>query len=264
MTLSPRPVFDLDPARIQSLLQTKRYGRSLSVLETTSSTNDDARAALELGVPDGHVIAADSQRSGRGSRGNLWESPAGVDLYVSIIDRPKLSPSHRPLLSLAAGLGVVYAVETLIGTRPRPLVKWPNDVWLGERKCAGILIESISREPAAVVIGVGLNVNRKHWSSELSQIATSLIQASNPPQELDRALALACLLKEVEHWVDRLVELGPEPIIAALRERLALKGALVRCADVQGRFVGVAENGAAKIATSDGIAELMAGTLRPV
>ena len=76
---------DLAPERVLSLLATKRYGRSLEVLARTGSTNDDARAATS--APDGHVIVADAQDAGRGSRGRSWSSPPGSDLYFSVVAR---------------------------------------------------------------------------------------------------------------------------------------------------------------------------------
>jgi BirA family biotin operon repressor/biotin-[acetyl-CoA-carboxylase] ligase len=258
------PLFELEAARIQSLLRTKCYGRSLTVLESANSTNDDARTAIELGAPDGHVIVADSQRAGRGSRGNLWSSPPGKDLYLSIVDRPQLVPRQLPLLSLAAGLGVAHAVEKLVGTSPRALVKWPNDVWLGGLKCAGILTETASKHPGAVVIGIGLNVNRRDWPGELSSTATSLVQAARFTQDIDRALALSVLLQEVERWVAILAEQGAKPIIAALEKRLTLRGAQVVCGQVQGTLVGIADNGAARIMTPEGDREVVTGTLKPV
>jgi BirA family biotin operon repressor/biotin-[acetyl-CoA-carboxylase] ligase len=255
------PLFDLDPARIQSLLGTKCYGRSLTVLECTNSTNDDAWGAIEQGAPDGHVIVADSQRTGRGSRGNIWSSPPGKDIYLSIIDRPKLVPRHLPLLSLAAGLGVAHAVEKLVGASPRALVKWPNDVWLEERKCAGILTETASTHQGAVVIGIGLNVNRRRWPDELANTATSLVQAAQLAREIDRALAVSLLLEEVERWVAILVEQGAKPIVAALEKRLALRGMPVTCGQVQGTLVGIAENGAARIMTPEGSRDVVSGIL---
>jgi BirA family biotin operon repressor/biotin-[acetyl-CoA-carboxylase] ligase len=258
------PLSDLNPTRIQALLKTGRYGRSLTVVHITDSTNDDARAAIDAGAPDGHVVVADCQRAGRGSRGNTWSSPAGKDLYLSIIDRPKLVANALPLLSLAAGLGVAHAVETLVGGWPNTLVKWPNDVWLGQRKCAGILVESRSGRQAAVVIGIGLNVNRRQWSDDLAPTATSLVQAMGLHQDIDRACALCSILKEVEKWVGVLVEQGPKAIVTDLEQRLALRGARVTCDRVQGTLIGVAESGAARIVTQKGTVEVTDAILRQV
>ena len=94
-----------DLARVASLLTTRLYGRSLEVLAETGSTNDDARAAAERGVPRGHVVVADAQRSGRGARGAVWVSPPGTDLYVSIVERLELAPREVATLTLAVGLG---------------------------------------------------------------------------------------------------------------------------------------------------------------
>jgi BirA family transcriptional regulator, biotin operon repressor / biotin---[acetyl-CoA-carboxylase] ligase len=257
------PIADLEPARVTSLLGTKTYGRSLSVLENTRSTNDDARAALGRGAVNGHVIVADTQRAGRGARGNRWSSPPGTDLYLSIIDRPNLPLRFWPLLSLATGLGVASAVEKLIGTRPPISVKWPNDVHLGNRKCAGILIETMT-EHAAVVIGIGLNVNRREWSDELVGTATSLAHTRSTPMPIDRANALAVLLYEVETWIGMLVSRGSGFVVTELERRLAYIGEYVRCGQVRGRLLGISENGAARIAGKSEIFEVVSGTLRPL
>ena len=75
----------MSPERVQALLRTRRYGRSLRALDLSESTNDDARGDAAAGAPDGHVVLADGQRAGRGSHGRVWTSPGGTDLYLSIV-----------------------------------------------------------------------------------------------------------------------------------------------------------------------------------
>jgi len=150
---------------LASRLTTRVYGRSLEVLAETGSTNDDARTAAERGAPRGHVIVADAQRSGRGARGAVWSSPPGTDLYLSIVERLELAPRDVATLTLAVGLGVRDACATLLGAHgaaPAVTVKWPNDVRVGDRKCAGVLVESSSmgEQLGPIVIGIGLDVNR--------------------------------------------------------------------------------------------------------
>jgi len=268
---------DLDPARLRGLLQTKRYGRSLQVLAETESTNDDARRAAAEGAVDGHTILADGQRTGRGARGHSWTSPAGTDLYLSIVARPDLPLAALPPLTLAVGLGVAAAVDELVpATEQTPaLVKWPNDVWLFGKKCAGILIETSSGgtqalghgQPAPgnpVVIGIGLNVNRLEFGDELQATATSLRAATAGAAALDRGKVFAVLLAAVEHWVDRFVAEGGDAIAAALEPRLALRGELIRCDDVEGILQGVARSGALRIATSSGLRDVLAGRISRV
>lgn len=247
---------DLDPLRIAALLETRRFGRSLDVRETTGSTNDDAQAAH--GVPDGHVVLADAQTAGRGAHGRGWDSPAGSDLYFSIVTRPgALEPARVPPLTLAVGLGVARACEAL--TAAEVTLKWPNDVLLNERKCAGILVESVSvgERIDRVVIGIGVDVNRDAWPDELASIATSLRMVLGEP--LDRALVLARLLGHVEEEVDRFLERGPAACVAAVEARLAWRGREVVCGEQRGTLLGLREDGALLLS---GRQVVVSGTLR--
>lgn len=250
----------LDAAAIQRALTTDRYGRSIDVRHVTTSTNDDARAAAEAGAPDGHVVVADRQTDGRGAHGRVWDSPGGTDLYVSIVARTSLAPALVPPMTLAVGLAVAETVETL--TRGVPAaVKWPNDVWLQGKKCAGILLESSTTGATvdAVVIGIGLDVNRRAWDPSLASRATSVAEVIG--EDVDRHRALAVLLAAVERWVDRYVALGPAAITDALRPRLALRGQRVRVDDVEGVLVDVAPSGALRLQTASGVRDVVAGTL---
>jgi BirA family biotin operon repressor/biotin-[acetyl-CoA-carboxylase] ligase len=273
--MSAPNVAELDPGRIGSLLCTRSYGRSLELLASTDSTSDDARRAAEAGAPDGHVVLAESQHRGRGQQGRTWASPPGTDLYLSIVARPRLPFAALPPLTLAVGLGVADASEQLLAhaQAPRAQVKWPNDVLLGGQKCAGILVETSSaaqpqREPGAaevaVVIGIGLNVNRLDWPDELRPLATSLRAHRPGAERVDRGIALAALLACVERWVDALVARGGDAIASELDARLALRGQRVRCGDCAGTLLGVAPSGAVRIATDLGVRELIAGRIAPV
>jgi BirA family transcriptional regulator, biotin operon repressor / biotin---[acetyl-CoA-carboxylase] ligase len=252
----------LNRDRLQRLLRTERLGRSLEVRLATESTMDDARRVAES-VPDGHVVLADHQQSGRGAHGRRWESPPGTDLYLSIVLRSALPDAARPLVTLAVGLGVADAAEHLSGRRA--FVKWPNDVWLAGKKCAGILVETRSEggKAPAVIVGIGLNVNRRTWPTELQDVATSLALAREDGADVDRARAFATLMVSVEEWLDRLVSQGAASIIPALSQRLALLGKEVLLDDTRGTLLGIADNGALRLATADGITEHLAGTLRP-
>lgn len=256
---------DIDPARLHELLRTQRYGRSLRLLEITESTNDDARRDAAAGAADGHVVLADSQRQGRGSHGRAWASPAGTCLYLSIVARPSVALAQLPPLTLAVGVGVAEAVERVLepSVQLQAQVKWPNDVWLHGRKCAGILIEASSSGTTLgpIVIGIGLNVNRMQWPEELEAVATSLRAACPDAAALDRERALSLLLESVERQVDRFVAEGPAASVMALQARLALRGQRVRCGDVEGTLLGVSLSGALRIATEIGVRELIAGRL---
>jgi BirA family transcriptional regulator, biotin operon repressor / biotin---[acetyl-CoA-carboxylase] ligase len=144
-------------------------------LVVTDSTNRVAMEMAEDGASHGTVVVADAQSAGRGRRGRRWVSPPGKNLYVSLLLRPPVPTVEAPRLSLVAGIALADAIEAM-GV-PASL-KWPNDLYLGERKAAGILAEMASDPDGVryVVIGVGVNVNMKEadFPRELSGRATSL------------------------------------------------------------------------------------------
>lgn len=256
-------VDDLDPEQLRSQVR-GTFGASITVLEQAASTMDVAETAARAGAPDGHVVVADQQSSGRGAHGRDWASPPGTDLYFSIVARPKLEPSTMSLVTLAAGLGVRDAIAALLPGRP-VVVKWPNDIWIERRKCAGILVESkmLGDRIDALVIGVGVNVNRLDWPPELEGIATSVLQERGGAP-LDRAEVLVALLDQVERQVKRIVEEGAASLVRALRPRLALIGQRVRWEDGTGVFEGIDERGAARVRTDAGDRTLHAARFEPI
>lgn len=261
----------LDASEIAAALTTARYGRSLRVLTTTDSTNDDARRDAAEGAPDGHVVVADQQRAGRGSHGRHWSSSSGTDLYLSVVARPSLALAALPPLTLAVGLGVSEGADealAAVGRTERTRVKWPNDVWLSQRKCAGILVETVPQPPArapapVLVIGIGLNVNRTRFPPELRELATSLRGQEERPV-FDRAQVLSVLLAAVERWVDRFIAEGGSAVARALDAKLALRGQRVRCGELEGTLLGVAASGALRLRTARGPRELIAGRIEPL
>jgi BirA family biotin operon repressor/biotin-[acetyl-CoA-carboxylase] ligase len=263
LTVSTDVIGDLAYARIQAELHTARFGRSLELKASTGSTNDDARAAALAGAPDGHVIVADAQSAGRGARGRTWVSPAGVDLYVSVLAALPVPLEQLPPLTLAAGLAVADTCDAFLPAALRAQVKWPNDVWIDRRKCAGILVESSSQGERSlpVVIGIGVNVNRREFPEGLDTEPTSLLLSRGQPTSRSEVLAL--LLDHLERWVDRFVALGPAPIVEALEARLALRNELARVDDVEGVVEAVAPSGAQRLRTPSGVKEVLSGTLRP-
>ncbi len=257
---APAP-FALDPARIAAQLTSARFGRSLELKAVTASTNDDARQAASVGAPDGHVVVADAQTRGRGSRGREWSSPPGTDLYVSLVARLPVPAARLPPLTLAVGLAVAETIDAfLAGVQAQ--VKWPNDVWVRRRKLAGVLVEgsSLGEQLEPLVIGVGINVNRRSFPSELRAEASSL--ALELGDACDRNLVLARLLERLEVWVDRFAAEGSATVASALNERLALRGESAHCGDELGVVERVTASGALLLATAHGPRECVSGPLR--
>ena len=179
-------------------------------LRLTDSTNDRARELAVAGAPSGTVVTADEQRAGRGRHGRRWSAPPGGALLCSAILRPL--EAHHALLPLAIPLAVCDAAEALAPVECR--VKWPNDVWLDERKLAGILIEA--RPPAWAVIGIGLNLTipDEEFPDDLRWPATSLGHGVGVDQ------ALEALRESLGVWTAA----GPGEVASAFALRDALRG----------------------------------------
>jgi BirA family transcriptional regulator, biotin operon repressor / biotin---[acetyl-CoA-carboxylase] ligase len=184
-----REVPDLPlPAEVGALLTTELWG-PLHGGGTTGSTNDDCKALARAGAPQGTVVLAAEQTAGRGRLGREWESPRG-GVYVSALLRPPLAPAEVAPLSLVAGIGIVRGLA-ILGVVAR--LKWPNDVWLGDRKVAGILLEMSAEAEAVewVVVGFGLNVRRGPDSPEQVAYLGDVPDETTTPR-LD-VVAAACL-----------------------------------------------------------------------
>jgi BirA family biotin operon repressor/biotin-[acetyl-CoA-carboxylase] ligase len=155
--------------------------------ESVASTNDVAAVMAERGAPEGSVVAANAQTSGRGRLGRSWASPAGAGLYVSAILRP--AADVVPLITIAAGVALADGVHAASGLTPR--VKWPNDVYVGPRKLAGILAEAGSSGDGVqhVILGFGINLLTAAYPPDVAARATSIESELGRPA--DRGLVLA-------------------------------------------------------------------------
>jgi len=232
-----------DVARFAAGVATLSLGRPLTLTAVTDSTNDDALAAARAGAPHGALFVTEEQRRGRGRRGNAWHAAPGEALLFSLVLRPAIPLERASSLALVAGLAVRAAVArglTLAGITTRAEVKWPNDVLVGDKKVAGVLVESHVRGDTlgAVVVGVGLNVGRLSLPEEVAVHASSLLLlgATVPREEL-----LVEILKELDV---RLRGLGSKQIPwSSLAEELrafdALQGKRVRVGTLEGTAVGV-------------------------
>lgn len=149
---------------------------SVKRFKTLDSTNTYLKSLAEKGEKEGTVIVADAQEKGRGRRGKSFFSPADTGLYMSFLLRPKLPPEEALFITTATAVAVARAIESV--TKKRALIKWVNDVYLDERKVAGILTESAfsadSKSLDYVVVGIGVNINTKNFPDEIKDIATSL------------------------------------------------------------------------------------------
>lgn len=215
------------------------FGRPHRHLRVCDSTNTLGRELAAAGAPSGMVVTADAQLEGRGRQGRSWTAPAGKALLYSAILRP-LEQRHT-VLPLAVPLAVCEAVESL-GAGPCQ-VKWPNDVWIDGRKCAGVLIEARPQDGWAV-IGIGLNVSiePEEFPLGLRQTATSV----GPGVTVSDALA--ALNSGLSNWV----EAAPDRVLAEFRRRDALLGRELSWEGGTGHADGVDEQGHLLVVTREG------------
>ena len=216
----------------------------------TDSTNQRARELADAGAPHGTVVTADEQTAGRGRQGRSWVAPPGSSILMSAVVRDLDSMAMLPL---AAALAVVDAAEACAPVRCE--IKWPNDVWIERRKLSGILVEG---RPAAgwAVVGIGLNVLTppEAFPEELRDTATSLAAAA-PDARLSVRDCLGALLAAL----DRRLEAEPEEVLAAWRERDALRGERIAWGEGEGVAAGVDDAGSLLVDTDSGRLALGAG-----
>jgi BirA family transcriptional regulator, biotin operon repressor / biotin---[acetyl-CoA-carboxylase] ligase len=252
-----------------ALMRDSRLWRRLEVLPEIGSTNAELLAAAADGAPEGTVLVAEHQGAGRGRLDRTWTSPPRAGITVSVLVRPDVPAARRGWLPLLTGVALAEAVGEVTGVRAS--LKWPNDLLaLDGRKLAGILAEAMTQPtPAAVVVGIGLNVTTR--ADELPPTGTSLAQVLGAP--VDRAPVLLAFLRAFERRYQRWVEHVGDPIASGLAsDYLAWSGTVgvdvvVTMPDgstLEGRAEAVDWDGRLIVRTPDGPVELASGDVRHV
>lgn len=213
-------------------------------LGETASTNDDARRLAAEGSPEGTLVWAERQSAGRGRRGRRWESPAG-NLYMSILLRPAVPLAEAGQVGFLAALAIAETCAALLPDRA-VACKWPNDVLVGGRKAAGLLLESEpTPEGLADWIVLGLGVNVASHPSGVEFPATSLAaEGGNATVET----VMTGVANAFAGWHRRWRAEGFAPVRAAWLERAAGVGGPVRVRfetrSEEGLFAGLDADGA--------------------
>lgn len=228
--------------------------------KTITSTNDEAKRLAARGAPEGTAVVASCQTAGRGRFGRAWDSPEG-GAYVSFVVRPDRAPSEVQALPLLAGLGVARALRSL-GVAAG--LKWPNDVVVGKRKIAGVLVEMAAEadEVSWAVIGCGVNVGRA------TQPQAAFVREAVPQAGV--AEVAAAVLDGMADTYREFLAGGFAGLQDEYASLLVLSGEAVRVKDAGGRVIaegvvaGVDHTGALVIDTGRGRRRLVSGevTLR--
>ncbi|MCA1832315.1 MAG: biotin--[acetyl-CoA-carboxylase] ligase [Actinomycetota bacterium] len=243
-----------DPQKFQFALRRVPWVRDVHAERVVSSTNDVALELAGGGAAEGTVVVADHQTAGRGRLGRGWWSQPGGSLIASWVLRPALPPDRWPFLTLVAGVALCDALLVVSGVKAT--LKWPNDVLIGEAKCAGILAEA--RPPGAVVIGLGVNVSG-HVPADAAEGATSIVGAgAEAPRRSD-------LLAEVLRAFGAFMP-NPASVLPRYRELSATLGTRVRAqraggGSLTGSATDVDEGGALLIDAGGEIVRVTAGEI---
>ena len=245
-------------------LTAKRLGYEVRFLNETESTNRDVDAAALAGAAEGLLIIADSQTAGRGRMTRTWFSPAGDNLYFSLLLRPDVGLAVVPSLPLVVGLAVA---EAIVACAPAllPKIKWPNDILVNGKKICGILCELQTKKDNVdyVVVGVGINVNltADQMPVELKERATSILIENG--ESLKREQLLAAILNRLEPIYDNWRAFGFKPLVQNINALDALRGVSIRMdlsgAPIEGIASGIQDDGSLLLQTTKGPIPIYSG-----
>jgi BirA family biotin operon repressor/biotin-[acetyl-CoA-carboxylase] ligase len=239
----------LSPALMRPHLTAEVVGRHIYLFGTVDSTNTALRRLAAHGAADGTAVFAEEQTAGRGRSGVRWFSPAGVNLYVSVLFRPDLTPRDMARFGAIASLALCEAIDA---EGAEAGIKWPNDVVVDGRKVGGALVEytTVGGRVSSVILGIGVNLNvtRAELTTALgadAEAATSVSEVVGT--EVDRNRFAARLLDRLEAWQGIFLAKGPAAVTAAWQARDALRGRALEIrtgtAAWQGRGRGIDSDG---------------------
>lgn len=215
-------------------------GSKILFYDTVGSTNTVALGIAEE-TEEGAVVISECQVKGRGRLGRSWLSPPGVNIYMSMIIRPRIEPGHVTLITLLSAVACAHALRKTTGL---PIsVKWPNDLMCSDKKLGGILTEVKMTPHAGVlaVIGVGINVNieARDFPDSFRMNATSVKNETG--ESVMREPIVAEILNETGRWYTILQSGHKEKIISEWQSLSSTLGRQVLVTAGQTTYAGLAE-----------------------
>ena len=259
----------LDAATLRRELDCRTLRGPLEVLPTTDSTNLQARLRAEAGAPEGTIVIADQQQSGKGRLGRFWASPAGVNLYCSVLLRPQMPVQQAPQLTFLSAVAVARTLAAVCDLQAT--VKWPNDILVGGAKIAGLLNEMDAETERInyVVLGIGINLNMtaEQFPATLNYPATSVLLETG--RTVRRHGFVRVLLERLDRYYAEFLQHGFAPIRQRWESLCPIIGRRVRVADgsggLTGIVIGLEPDGALRLQLDSGASErIVAGDVRLV
>lgn len=225
---------------LESRMDTRWAGHPVRFYEVLDSTNLRAKLDAENGAPQGTLVVADMQTAGRGRRGRSWSSPAGTNVYFTLILKPDFEPARASMLTLVMAMAVAVGIADTCGAEA--CIKWPNDIVIGGKKVCGMLTElSVQQEYIQhVVIGAGVNVGLQEFVPEIADTATCLERECG--RKVPRAQLVVNIMRSFEKYYDMFLEtLDFSELKEAYDGLLVNCGREVRVLDPKGEYTGVSK-----------------------
>jgi BirA family biotin operon repressor/biotin-[acetyl-CoA-carboxylase] ligase len=230
------PLFLLDKGKIETFLKGSKI--KLEIFESISSTNDFLKNKPLS--PHLSICLAEHQTRGRGRMGRSWTSPFGRNIHCSFSYVFNRDISEISGLSLVIGILIAKTLESF-DQRLKPLLKWPNDIYMNNKKIGGILIDLMAEANGScrAIIGIGLNINMKDQALEdVNKPWTSLENLLNA--KIDRNILVAQIIDSVLNGVDVFLEKGMDPFLSEWSHYDLLKGKKVSVTDTNHTTSGIA------------------------
>ncbi|MCM8780466.1 MAG: biotin--[acetyl-CoA-carboxylase] ligase [Candidatus Omnitrophica bacterium] len=252
----------LFPFEVNYQLNTKVMGKRIYYFESVSSTMDIAAQLGMQGLLEGTLVLAETQTKGRGRLGRFWLSPKYKGIYLSLILRPKMQPNCIAMLTLLSAVSICEAIKDKLDLEP--MIKWPNDIMIRNKKLGGILTELNAEADRInfVIIGIGLNINNDKKS--LPESATSIKEQIH--QHVNRITVLQELLRRLETNYLVFQKQGSYPIIKRWRQFSLTLGKRVKIISqkmhLEGQAVDIDVDGGLLLRKDSGLIEkVLAGDI---
>ncbi|MFL6560494.1 MAG: biotin--[acetyl-CoA-carboxylase] ligase [Bacillus sp. (in: firmicutes)] len=237
-------------------LTTNLIGRNIHYEERVESTQRLAHRFASENVPEGTVVIAEEQLSGRGRMDRKWHSPKYTGIWMSIIIRPNIPLSNAPQLTLLTAVAIVQAIEETTDLLPE--IKWPNDILINGKKVTGILTELQAEADRihSIIIGIGINVNQKieDFPLELQETASSLFIEKGVT--IARAELIRTIFKTFEKLYTLYLDQGFLPIKLLWESYASSIGKYIRARTltntIEGKEIGITNDGVLKLEEQKG------------
>jgi BirA family biotin operon repressor/biotin-[acetyl-CoA-carboxylase] ligase len=229
----------LQPDLLKKRLAHSLFSSSIHYQASIDSTNALAKRLADQEAPEGTLVITEEQTAGRGRRGRTWASPAGASLLFSVLLRPPVEGDRVFVLTMVLALAGIKALSRVAGVRA--MIKWPNDLYVGTKKLAGILTEFSVRGKKIdwAVLGMGMNV---YWHPEVPEgsgaLATSLLEETG--QRVSRNDLLSEILTGFEALYTDVVRGGIKPLYEEWNQNCLVLGKAVVIESDTGRIEGKA------------------------